>query len=461
MTSLPAGIDSAEVDRALELVRGRVFVPHPDQELVLNSKARFRTVAAGRRFGKTKLAARSIIREALAKPNSMNWWVANSYKNVKRGYREVVRQIPPALLAKAAPASTSNELILEFKNGAIIEFYSGGNPDALAGEGVNFVVVDEAALIQDLVWQQLIRPTLMDTKGSALIISTPRGKNWFWKMYMRGQDTKAVDREYASWQFAQSSNPYIDPAETQAAKEELPELLFRQEIMAEFLAAGASIFGLGLERAGTIVPEVSPPRGQVFVGVDLAKHQDFTVISAVRAMDRKPVYHERFNSLSWPVQRKLIRGAVDRLRDHPDVESVTVLLDSTGVGDVNYDDLIDEGLDVVGIKFTNDWKEKAVKLLAADLEQGKAFILEEQESEFASYEFYMTDSGRYKFEAATGHDDEVSAKLLEHWGLYHEGPPDISMLDVSEADREDAVPEADTLIPDPIQEMLERESIWN
>lgn len=449
-----------ELERALDAVRGRVFVPHPDQAKVLDSTARFRTVAAGRRFGKTKLAARTIISKALAKPGSMNWWVANSYKNVRRGYREVVRQLPPSLLAKPAPADTSNELLLQLKNGSVIEFYSGGNPDALAGEGVNFAVIDEAALIPDIVWQQLIRPTLMDTKGEALIISTPRGKNWFYTMFRRGQDP--LDREYASWQFAQSSNPYIDAEETEAARTELPELLFRQEIMAEFLAAGASIFGLGLEREGSVVDGLYAPKGTLYMGVDLAKHEDFTVISVSRGEDRKPVFHDRFNSLSWPTQRQIIREAVADLEALPEVESVTVLMDSTGIGDVNYDDLSDEGLDVIPVKFTNDWKEKAVKLLAADLEQGKAFILPEQVREFESYEMSMTEAGRLKFEAATGHDDEISAKLLEHWGLYHEAPPAVHNFEVEEAAVVDAIPTGDSTIKqDSIAEIMARADAWS
>src|SRR4029077_13895049 len=104
-------------------------------------------------------------------------------KNVRRGYREVLRQIPRELLAKEPPPATSNELIIQLKNGAAIEFYSGVNPDAMAVEGVDYVVVDEAALQAEHVWNQTIRPALMDQQGSAMLISTPRGRNWFWKLW--------------------------------------------------------------------------------------------------------------------------------------------------------------------------------------------------------------------------------------------------------------------------------------
>lgn len=448
--------------RAAEEVSKRMFVPHEGGQIeVMRSDARFRIIDAGRRWGKTKLGAHEMLKAA-RKEDSMNWWVANTYKNVRRGFREVVRQCPPRLLAKPPPMDTSQNLALHFKNGAVMEFYSGERPDSMAGEGNDFVLVDEGALIPDIVWQQTIRATLMDTKGEALIISTPRGHNWFWEMWKRGQEGRPG---YASWRFPQTSNPYVDAEETEAAREELPELLFRQEIMAEFLASGASIFGLGVETPGAVMPNILPPAGHVFLGVDLAKHADFTVLDGSRAHDRKPCYHERFNSLSWPEQRRRIINARDALLATPEVEMVTVALDSTGIGDVMHDDLIEDGLDVVPIKFTNQWKEAAVKLLAADLEQRRAHIIEEQRPEFESYEYSITPNGNYKFEAATGHDDEVSAKLLSHWTLVHEGPPSIDVFNpAAERAAEEAAKEQQIVIEeiaaDSAADIMARD-VWN
>jgi hypothetical protein len=452
-----------EAARAAQEVAKRLFKPHGGGQLeVMHAQERFRTICAGRRWGKTKLGAHEILKAA-RKPDSMNWWVANTYKNVRRGYREIVRQCPPRMLAKPPPVDTSQNLALHFKTGAVIEFYSGERPDSMAGEGNDFVLIDEGALMPDNVWQQIIRPTLMDTLGRALIISTPRGHNWFWEMWKRGMEGRAG---YRSWRFPQTSNPYVPQEETDAAEEELPQILFRQEIMAEFLASGASIFGLGVETPNAVLPNILDPRGHVFLGVDLAKSADFTVLDGTRAHDRMPCYHEKFNSLSWPEQRRRIRNAVDSLLATPEVEMVTVLLDSTGIGDVIHDDLTEEELDVIPIKFTNQWKEAAVKLLAADLEQRRAHIIEEQRQEFESYEYSVTDAGRYKFEAATGHDDEVSAKLLGHWGIVHEGPPSI---DVFSPARERAEKEArkqqdiviETLEQDNAADIMGRDDAWN
>lgn len=451
-----ARVEPEAVEAALRELKGRLFVPHAGQVPIRNSGARFRVVGAGRRFGKTKLAANEIVKRS-RKGEQMIWWVANTYKNVRRGYREVVRQMPPSWLAKPAPASTSNELILTLKNGTIIEFYSGGNPDALAGEGVDFMIVDEAALIADAVWSQLLRPTLADHNGYALIISTPRGHNWFWKAYNRGQEVD--NTEWESWTFDQTVNPYIPAEETEAMREELPRILFAQEIMAEFLASGASIFGEGINTEGAVLDMLATPIGDIYVGIDLGKENDFTVISASRGADRMPVYREKFNAISWPAQRERIAEAIDTLTMAPGVTSVTAGLDSTGLGDVVYDDLSEEGVDVIPIKFNNEWKEKAVKRLAADIENKHAHILEDQLGEFESYEYSVTDSGRYKFEAASGHDDEVSAKLIENWIAVFEGPPDIKVIDAEPEESIDQETEVE-LKPDRPLDIMNRPEAW-
>lgn len=436
------------------------FVPHTGgQRDILACTARFRTLAAGRRWGKTKLAAHEVVNKAQA-PNQTIWWVANTYKNVRRGYKEVVRQMPASWLAKPAPSYTSNELLLQLKNGTVIEFYSGGSPDALAGEGVDFLVVDEGGLIPDAVWQQLLRPTLMDTGGHALIISTPRGHNWFYEIWKRGQQNRG---EYASWQLPQSMNPYIPAAETLAAKEELPKIIFEQEIEAKFLAAGASIFGEGINHPGTVVSDLVDARGNLFVGVDLAKKSDFSVISACREEDRMPVHFEKFNDLAWPIQQDIIVATCQELEERPGVESVNVFVDSTGLGDVVYDNLMEAGLDCTPVVSTNAWKEGAVKRLAADMERAQAHIIPEMLGEFETYEMNITPNGKMVFEASSGHDDEVSAKVLEHHGLIQVGVPTINVgsVEPEEGLEDQKVPTLDDIFPDSPQDIMSRAGAWH
>jgi phage FluMu gp28-like protein len=304
----------------------------------------------------------------------------------------------------------------------------------------------------------------MDTGGEAFIISTPRGHNWFWQMWKLGQESKGG---YESWRFPQTANPFVPQAETDAAEDELPTIIFRQEIMAEFLAAGASIFGLGLERDGSIIDEIVEPRGNVFVGIDLAKKQDFTVITADREADGMPCYYERFNELDWPTQQNRIAYAIQELEETPGVEGVTALIDSTGIGDVVYDNLSAAGVDVTPVQFTNQSKEQMARLLAADLEHRRAHILGDMREEFESYEFTLTSSGRYQFEAATGHDDMVAAKMLAHWGRIHEGGAGIEIVSVERDDpnaeanlREAILVRSEPAVADSIADIMARPEAW-
>lgn len=422
----------------------------------MRSGARFRVLRAGRRWGKTQLAAHETIMAALAEPDQMVWWVSNSDKNVRRAYRAILKQLPRALLAKDPPSEGANDRILHFTNGSQIELYTAGTPGSLAGEGVDFLVVDEAALIPEHVWYQLLRPTLSDTQGRALLISTPRGRNWFWKLWMRG----TRGGEYDSFHYRSVDSPYVLDEEVEDAEDTLPRLIFLQEYQAEFVANAASMFDLtATEKAPRpVVEALGYPYGQIVLGCDLAKREDFTVVSGCRAGDRVPVVHERWNEVSWPVQYDLICGVVEDLEATPGVEGVQLLVDSTGLGDVVYDELDDRGLDVIPINFSGGQKERMVRLLAADLEHGRAQILEEQRTEFESYEYRITDAGRYKFEAAGGHDDEVSAKLLENWGVVHEAPPDVK---IAEADEPTEAQVEEEIVADSTADIMGRAEAWS
>jgi hypothetical protein len=415
--------DPEAARKLLEGLTKKGFTPHPAQREVMDSTARFLAVDAGRRFGKTKIAAAMCLRRC-RRDRQMVWWVAPTYKVVKRGYAEVLRQLPPELLSRPASPETAfdagRSVVLRFRNGSRMEFYSAERPEGMLGEGVDFAVLDEAATMPEHVWTQIVRPTLADRAGGALFISTPRGRNWFYRMYVRGQDDQQPT--YASWRFPSMANPHIPAEEWEEMAETLPRAVYEQEILADFISNAASVFRIPDNAVGAI----QQPEGHVVLGVDLAKHQDFTVFCGVRSGDRQPCYHDRFNAVSWPEQRRRLHTAIEKIEQT--AESITVMIDSTGVGDVVYDDLSMEGLDCVPVKFTNQWKQQSVMLLAADLERGNAFLNEHQVREFESYAYSITEAGRWKFEAASGHDDEVSAMLLAHWGVVNEGVPDVHML---------------------------------
>ena len=411
---------------AIQKFLPRVVIPHPGgQREIFECEERFQIACCGRRFGKSKVGVKKILK-ASRRANSMNWWVAPTYKVVRRAYREMLKQLPPELLAKPAPSPTADgRLILQFKNGAVIEFYSAENPASMVGEGVDYAVVDEAALIEEKVWTQVIRPTLMDKGGSALLISTPRGENWFYDLWVYGQPGPYHREEYKSWRFPSSANPFLPASEIEEMRATLPAAIYEQEVLADFISKSATLFRV---EDKNIAHEFAPVEGTIIMGVDLAKHNDFTVLASERLSDRRPVAHARFNDIPWPTQRQLIRDEVRMLRARG-ATHVKLMLDSTGLGDVVYDDLIDEGYDVEGINFTAN-KEKMVRQLGSDLDAGVAFLLPAQLEEFKHYSYTISESGKFKYAARGGHhDDEVSAKMLANWGSVHGVIPNVRLVE--------------------------------
>jgi hypothetical protein len=426
--------DPDQFRRLIEQVKDKVVYPHAAQQVVLDSNARFRIMNCGRRWGKTVLAAKILVSKTRQARKTL-WWIAPTYKVVKRGYAEVLRQLPDGVLTHSPPPESNFDagraVILRFKNGTKIEFYSAERPEGMLGEGVDFAVMDEAAIMPSRIWNQIVSPTLIDRLGGALMISTPRGKNWFYRTWQMGQDPLQPDFE--SWTFPSSSNPTLPEGEVERMRGQMPRMEYEQEVEAKFVAAGSSVFVIPDEAIQPGYPyengliEGCPPQGFVVLGIDLAKTNDYTVLYGCNARNRRNCYFRRFNDVTWPEQKRRIRSAVALLL-RKGANGVMLMMDSTGVGDPIVEDMEIEGYDVVGLNFTTH-KANMVKLLSKDLEEAQAFIMEDFKEEFQSYSMAMTEGGRIKYGAPEGeHDDVVSAKMLSHWGCVNEGVPEVQVI---------------------------------
>ncbi len=204
---------------------------HVKQGLILQDKSRFKVLVAGRRFGKTILAMMSLLLKAIENPNHMYWYVAPTYRQAKMIAWRLLKNILP----EGEPVKINEqELSVEFlRHKSIIELKGADNEDSLRGMGVHGLVVDEFASIYNnwAVWNEVLRPMLTDTKGWALFIGTPKGKDALWELFMKGQKNKDG---FKSWRFATRDNPFIDNAEVDEAKAQLPARYFRQEYEASF-----------------------------------------------------------------------------------------------------------------------------------------------------------------------------------------------------------------------------------
>src|SRR6202521_4685816 len=151
---------------------------------VFNCDKRFRVLAAGRRFGKTYLAATELCRAAWVQDRKI-WYVAPTYKQAKR-----IMWRPLKELTRAYWASRPNEtdLRIELISGGTIALRGADNYDSLRGEGLDFVVLDEYASMAPEAWSEVLRPALSDRLGGALFIGTPKKHNHFYKLFQAGRE---------------------------------------------------------------------------------------------------------------------------------------------------------------------------------------------------------------------------------------------------------------------------------
>lgn len=378
--------------------------PHPGQREVLDTASRFTVVSCGRRWGKTLLGTRQAARAATLHGQPVAW-ASPTYKMML----EVWRSMRDTLRPVTERASVS-ERRLELITGGRVEFWSLDNPDAMRGRQYGLIIVDEAAMVPDLVgvWNAVLRPTLIDRAGAAWFLSTPRGRNGFWRIYQWGEDPART--EWASAHQPTSSNPYIPPAEIQAARESMPEAIYRQEIEAEFLEAEGAVFRRVLDAVGEVDTEPDHSRRYVF-GVDWGKHNDFTVITVVDVETRQVVALDRFNQIDYRVQTDRLRALAERYQ--PDA----IIAERNSMGEPLIETLYHEGLPVVPFTTTNATKAAAVEALALAFERGEITIPDEPTlvAELQAFEASRLPSGLMRYEAPAGMHDDCVLSLAMAW----------------------------------------------
>jgi len=232
---------------------------HQAQLEIFNSPARFKVVSAGRRFGKSRLAAWILLIKALQSDSKDVFYIGPTFQQAKDIMWDMLKEVGEGLIADVYV----NTARITLTNGRKIHLKGSDRPDSLRGVGLAYVVMDEYASMRPEVWEQIIRPTLADVKGGALFIGTPAGKNHFYDLYMDAE--KDDTGEWESFSFNSTDNPYIPNEEIEAARRSMSSMAFRQEFEASFETFTGGIFKEEWFLAG---PE--PDEGNYVIAVDPA-----------------------------------------------------------------------------------------------------------------------------------------------------------------------------------------------
>ena len=247
----------------------------PWQQEVFENESRFKIVAAGRRTGKSRLAAWMLIIYALQTKKGQVFYVAPTQGQA----RDIMWSTLLELAHPVIKTSHINNLQITLINGTTISLKGADRPETMRGVSLKFLVMDEYADMKPSVWEQILRPALADQKGDAMFIGTPMGRNHFYELYTYAE--MGDDESYQAWHFTSYDNPLLDPEEIDTAKKSMSSYAFRQEFMASFEAMGSEIF----KESWVQFSEDEPDDGDYYIAVDLAGFAN--VESATKSKGKK------------------------------------------------------------------------------------------------------------------------------------------------------------------------------
>lgn len=278
------------------------FSLHPGQLQVFKQPSRFKCIAAGRRWGKTRYAAVEILTKALEEETTVNgrprslegmevWYVAPTFDQARDIIWGLFKQLAQPVIRK----TWENDGKIQLLNGRCIQIKGSDRPDRLRGVGLSHVVLDEFASMKPVTWEEILRPTLADVAGSATFIGTPLGKNWFYDLYTQA----LVEDGWTAWHFESADNPYLPHAEIEAAKRTMPREVFKQEFEASFHQSGKLVFPYDLQ----VIPEKDVPvDGPTYLAVDPAGfYTEGQIRQRVQKLDETAIAVVRVTPQGWYV----------------------------------------------------------------------------------------------------------------------------------------------------------------
>jgi hypothetical protein len=341
-------------------------------------------------------------------------WFAPTYKVLLPSWEELKNYLIPV-----TTRSTEQQKRIELVTGGSIEFWSLEDTDAGRSRKYKRILVDEAGLCPKLLeaWDNSIRPTLTDYRGDAIFMGTPKGRNGFHALWLRGMDPQ--ENDWVAWQMPTSANPFIDPSEIEAARRGMPERAFQQEYLAIFLQDGGGVFrGVrDVVEVGRVAFSPRMPGRTYVVGGDLARMEDFTVLTVLDDTGSQ-VYWDRMQTVSWERQ-------VSRIVDVAGISNANVYLDATGVGDPICEAVEREAqrrgllITVEPYVFGATSKRVLMDTLAISIEQHRIALMDNavQTNELEAYTYVMTPGGNVRMSAPEGlHDDCVCSLALAEYG---------------------------------------------
>ena len=382
------------------------YKPHDNQRLIHNSinkdPYKYYALNIGRQFGKTMLGINQMLYWAINHPGSNIAWVTPVYKQSKKVFDEMER------VTRSSDLFDFNRSDLTIKGfDSQITFFSGERPDNIRGNTFDYLIVDEFAFCRSELWDEVLSATVLVKGKKVLFISTPKGKNHFHRISLQHN----YDKRYKYFHFTSFDNPMIDHADLEERKRSLPDHVFKQEYLAEFIDNASGLFkdvraGIGDHQ----------PKGKAYAGLDIGRADDYTVLTILNESGEM-IYVNRWRHDEW---HKIIDKVAKLIQEY----KATTLIEVNNQGDVFYEMLRDRCRNYIH-PFTTTSKSKPVLIedLAVAFEQNDIKIRGDQwlidELENFTY-IYNPSTRSVQYSAPVGlHDDGVISTALAYHSLKH------------------------------------------
>ncbi len=379
-----------------------LYTPHENQEKIHKAinegSQKYYALNIGRQFGKSMLAMNQLYYWLINDPGCKCAWVSPIYKQAKKVFDEMVEAFADTGLIQ----KNSQDLTITFGK-STLQFFSAERYDNIRGFTFDYLVCDEFAFIDAEAWTEVLRATVLVKGKKVLLISTPKGKNHFYTIY----NLEHTNPQYKSFSMTSYDNPLIDPREIDDARLTLPDHIFRQEYLAEFIDDAGSVF--------RNITECVKPIGsgsRKFFGLDLGRADDYTVLTITDERDAE-VLCKRWRHTDWST---IISEVVNELNTH----KPKGYIESNGAQDAIFE-MIQKKVNygksnILPFVTTAKSKQTIIEDLIVCFEEKSIGILghdfQKHELEVFTYEYNLkTRSIRYS--APTGlHDDYVMSRAL-------------------------------------------------
>lgn len=372
---------------------------------IITSDAMYYTVCCPRQWGKSYFLVQLMLYYAINNKDSKLMFTSPSYSQCTKIYNELLKGVENSGVVKKKNAQENSIILI---NGSEIYFKSVSVPDNLRGYSIDYMFCDEAAMYKDDTFNTVLRPMSTVRGKKTFLLSTPKGQNFFYKMYALGKNEE--ETRYRSYIGSSKDNPFANQEEIEDARKALPESIFRQEYLAEFISGGSVFPNLSIN--ATINKWSDPVYNErYFAGIDLALQGDYLVLTIVNSKGEVVnCYRETKKPMSFMIERiKLMLNAYK--------PSLT-LVETNGIGNGIYEYIQKTHNSVQPFNTSNKSKQDIIEDLIYDLNESKVKIPSKEF--FPFYVDEMTDYGftyspkkrKVIYNSISGHDDCVMSLAI-------------------------------------------------